>query len=315
MRHSGRGRHVVAVVQALFAALACRDSTPPLGGVTPEQDSVVVVAAGDIACGVSTPALTPCRHAQTAGLVALLEPDAVLALGDLQYDGATLDAFNRFYDPTWGVLKGITYPVPGNSEYRVPAAAGYFDYFNGRDADSGRAGHRARGWYSVALGAWRVLALNSNCGAIGGCGIGSPQEQWLRAELASRSEACVLAFWHHSRFSSGPTGDDTTTQALWDALHDAQADVVLSAHAQQYERVAPLTVGGDASDTGGIRQFVVGTGGRTLVPFGATRPGSEAGNAGAFGVLRLALRRTDYTWEFIPLDPDGFADSGTASCH
>ena len=43
------------------------------------------------------------------------------------------------------------------------------------------------------IGEWHVIALNSNCSKIGGCGQGSPREQWLRADLAAHPAPCTLA--------------------------------------------------------------------------------------------------------------------------
>src|SRR5205823_4866937 len=94
--------------------------------------------------------------------------------------------FAASYNPTWGLFKNITYPVPGNHEYNTPAAIDYFDYFNGLGVVGGIAGNAGAGYYSFNVGTWHVIALNSNCTVIpGGCGAGSPQEQWLQQDLAS----------------------------------------------------------------------------------------------------------------------------------
>ena len=84
-----------------------------------------------------------------------------------------------FYDASWGAFKSTTHPAPGNHEYNTPDAAGYFGYFGKR------AGDAAKGYYSFRIGAWHLIALNSNCAGVGGCGPGSPQETWLRADLAA----------------------------------------------------------------------------------------------------------------------------------
>jgi hypothetical protein len=135
----------------------------------------VIMAAGDIACRPGeqrNPAF--CQMQATADLVKAARPDAVLALGDEQYENGTLGEFRAVYDKTWGAFKGITRPVPGNHEYATPGASGYFDYFGQA------AGPRGQGWYSFDLGAWHVIALNSNCGKVGGCDEGSPQYAWLQ---------------------------------------------------------------------------------------------------------------------------------------
>jgi hypothetical protein len=198
--------------------------------------------------------------------------------------------------------------VPGNHEYQTRGAAGYFAYFG--DA----AGDPAKGYYSFDLGAWRLVALNSNCGAIGGCHAGSPQEQWLRHDLRTRPARCTLAYWHHPRFSSGKThGNNAEMQPIWQALQDYGAEIVLSGHEHNYERFAPQTAAGDAGDAG-VVQFVVGTGGRGHYGFSAHKPNSLVRNSDTLGVLKLTLGTAGYAWEFIAEAGRTFTDTGTASC-
>jgi hypothetical protein len=165
------------------------------------------------------------------------------------------------------------------------------------------------------LGTWHVVVINSNCGNVGGCGAGSPQEQWLRADLAAHPAVCTLAYWHHPRFSSGVHGNDPSTQALWQALTDYGADVVLVGHDHDYERFAPQTAGGDRNYVRGIREFVVGTGGRSHDPFISPQPNSERRNATTYGVLELVLHASSYDWRFVPVFGRRFTDSGSSPCH
>lgn len=278
------------------------------------QPSVVVVAAGDIVCGGPPPTSRECLHPVTATLVEQIAPRAVLVLGDLQYDKGELANFQQYYDPTWGRFKSITYPVPGNHEYEITGAPGYYDYFNGVGVDSGRAGHRARGWYAFTLGAWRIIALNSNCPQAGGCGPGSPQEQWLRATLAASSARCTLAYWHHPRFSAAGRSDSTIAP-LWKALEDHRADLILAAHSHNYERFAPLTSAGVPDAALGIPSFIVGTGGRSVHETARTEVGLQVKEGKTFGVLRLVLKDGGFDWEFRAEPGSGFTDAGSATCH
>jgi hypothetical protein len=286
---------------------------PILTGAAVATDPVIV-AAGDLVCGPGTSSSTPCRHAATADLVAAIAPAAVLLLGDIQYESATLNDFNTYYQPTWGAHKPITWPAAGNHEYQTSGAAGYFDYFNGIGAQSGRAGDRGKGYYSFDLGTWHLIALNSNCASVGGCGAGSPQEQWLRADLAAHSNTCTLAYWHHPRFSSGSHGNNSSMQAIWQALYDAGADLVLAGHDHDYERFGPQTATGAADPTAGIRSFVVGVGGKEVRGFGTIRANSERRSSAALGVLKLTLRPTAYDWEFVPIPGHSLTDAGSAAC-
>jgi hypothetical protein len=149
---------------------------------------------------------------------------------------------------------------------------------------------------------------------VGGCGAGSTQEQWLRSDLAVSSASCTLAYWHHPRFSSGEHGGDSTYTALWQALYDADADVVLVGHDHDYERFAPQTPSGALDLTRGIREFVVGTGGKNVRTFPNVKPNSEVRDATSLGVLELTLGSGTYEWRFRPA-VGSFADSGSAACH
>ncbi len=259
---------------------------------------VHVAAAGDIACGAGSPGAS-CSQAVTAGLVQSGGYAGVLALGDLQYENGALADFQSFYDASWGAFKSTTHPAPGNHEYNTANAAGYYTYFGPR------AGAASRGYYSFRIGAWHLIALNSNCARVGGCGPGSPQETWLRADLSAHRGSCTLAYWHHPRFSSGGHGDQLQVDPLWQALADAHADVVLAGHDHDYERFGPVD---------GIRSFVVGTGGRNLTGFKKTPDRHSEVRLLKFGVLDLALRDGGYSWRFLAAPGGATLDSGTASC-
>jgi hypothetical protein len=302
---------LVAVVFVMLGALV--PATDPAGSLPLhsrlDAASVpVVAAAGDIVCQSNTPSPTECRHRQTSDLLVGRGFDAVLPLGDLQYNTGSLSAFQTYYDPTWGRVKGITHPVPGNHEYLTAGAAGYFAYFGSA------AGDPAKGYYSFDLGAWHLIALNSNCGAVGGCHAGSAQERWLRADLAAHQAVCTLAYWHHPRFTSGSVHEsDVAMRPFWQALYDQGADVVLSGHQHNYERYAPQTPAGDRDDAKGVLQFVVGTGGRSLYPFGPPQRNSIVRSDTAFGVLTMTLHPTWFGWAFLS-ETGATIDSGSAAC-
>ena len=232
----------------------------------------------------------------------------MLVLGDTQYEDGTAAGFVASYDPTWGRVKSITAPVVGNHEYNTPAAKGYFRYFGEA------AGDPTKGYYSFDLGGWHLIALNSNCAQVGGCEAGSPQERWLRRDLADSASECTLAYWHHPHFSSGRHGGSTEYAPFWQALFDADADVVLAGHDHNYERFAPQTPEGHADRARGIREFVVGTGGKSLRTFPDVTSNSEAHDDSSLGVLELTLGRDAYSWRFRAA-VGAFADTGSYACH
>jgi len=281
----------------------------------------VVMAAGDIACdpassyfndGLGIP--RHCGELKTSDLLLRSDLWAVLPLGDTQYQDGALAKFAASYDPTWGRTKYLQRPAIGNHEYQT-GAAGYFDYFNGVGAADGPAGNRALGYYSFDVGTWHIVSLNSNCAKVpGGCDIGSPQERWLSADLAAHPTKCTLAMWHSPLFSSF-RGGDVQTIALWQTLYSAGADVVLVGHHHFYERFAPQTAGGDRDPAQGIRQFTVGTGGKSLDSPGARDPNSVVIGDSTFGVLKLVLHPGSYDWAFESASPDPFTDVGSYPCH
>jgi 3',5'-cyclic AMP phosphodiesterase CpdA len=199
-------------------------------------------------------------------------------------------------------------PSPGNHEYQSRGGSGYYDYFGAR------AGPGRRGWYSWDLGAWHLVSLNGNCGKVG-CGPGSGQERWLRADLAAHPARCTLAYWHQPRFSSGLHGSYAGVAPLWRALQVAGADVVLSGHDHDYERFAPQTDAARRDDARGIVEFVVGTGGVNHYPVFRHAPNSVTHSNFTFGVLALTLRPTSYSWRFLPERGATYTDAGSASCH
>ncbi len=266
-------------------------------------ETVTVLAAGDIAHCESD------GDEQTAALLAA-EEGTVLTLGDNAYDDGSDADFANCYEPSWGQEKERTYPSAGNHEYDLPGADGYFNYFGER------AGDPNRGYYSFDLGEWHFVALNSNCDEVGGCHAGSLQEEWLRGDLEASSADCTLAYFHHPLFSSGSGhGNNPQVQALWEVLYDARADIVLSGHDHNYERFAPQTPEGELDEERGIRQFVIGTGGRSLRELGELVANSEVFDSSTYGVLELTLKDGDYDWEFLPAGVGTFTDSGSDSCH
>jgi hypothetical protein len=278
-------------------------STTAQATSTTAVPAATLLAAGDIASCAST------GDEATAALLANRPNAQVATLGDNVYENGTAAEFATCYEPTWGREKARTRPALGNQEYGVFRAGGYFGEFGAA------AGDAPLGWYSYDLGAWHVVVLNSNCDVVG-CATGGTQEKWLRDDLGAHPARCTLAIWHHPRFSSGTTyGSNANLNSLYTALFDAGVDVLLTAHESNYERFAPLNPAGQPDDARGVREFVVGTGGRSHLPLGPPMPGSEVRNDNTYGLLALTLRSTSYQWQFVPEAGKSFTDSGSTACH
>src|SRR5437773_4604087 len=222
---------------------------------SPER-TFVLVGAGDIAS---------CKNPEGARATAkLIEqiPGTVFAAGDLAYETGSAEDFKNCYEPTWGRFKDRTKPALGNHEYGNHTASAYFQYWGAR------AGPVGKGYYSYDLGNWHIVVLNTNCDAkaLGGCAAGSRLETWLKEDLAKHPAACILAYGHHALFSSGVFKSHAVhpeLRELWEDLYAAHADLVLAGHEHSYERFAPQDPQGKADPVNGIREIVVGTGGRS----------------------------------------------------
>ena len=270
---------------------------PPAPG-----EQAVLIGAGDIA---------DCGHIEEARKTAAIVekiPGTVFTLGDNAYPSGTPEQFAACYAPTWGRFKDRTRPAVGNHDYRTTGATAYFSYFGAA------AGDPNKGYYSYDLGAWHILVVNSNCGEIGGCRRGSAQEKWVREDLAAHPALCTLAMWHHPRFSSAEHGDAPFMREIWKDLFDAGAELVLSGHDHTYERFAPMDAAGKADSKRGVRQFVAGTGGRSLYKWVNVHATSEVRENEVYGVLKLTLRPDSYDWQFLPAEGT-FTDTGSGKCH
>jgi hypothetical protein len=292
---STRARQLAFVTVLVALLLASAQSNGPVGGAEAiAAGDPVIVAAGDI-CG------SPTDCGPTAKLIGQIAPTRVLPLGDNAYVDGTLGEYNAFYDPNWGQFKSITSPVPGNHDYHTADAQGYYDYFGARAPDP---------YYSYNLGSWHLIALTGDINV----SAGSPQETWLKNDLAAHPNQCVLAYWHEPRFTSGTEHfSDTSFDAFWRDLYAAGADIVLNGHVHNYERFAKQNPDGQAV-ANGIREFVVGTGGDSHYTSGSPIANSQIQDDSTFGVLKLTLHPGSYDWKFVPVAGQTFTDSGSTTC-
>ena len=311
----------IALTSSRSLTFASRESGRRPGLVLTRTPSPMIAAAGQIGCDPSSPDFnggsgspTECGMRSTSDLLVAMQSQlaAVLALGDNQYPCGAYSDFMTAFDPSWGRVKSLIHPVMGNHDFACDfsnTAPGYFQYFGAA------AGTPGQGWYSFDVGQWHLIALDSECSAIGGCGSTSPQGQWLRADLAADQAKCTLAYWHYPRFASGVEGNQADVAPFWDVLYAGGVDVILNSHEHDYERFAPQNPSGQVDPARGIREFVVGTGGRMLHGFTFNGANSEFRSNASWGVLQLTLRPTSYAWQFVPVTAGAVSDSGTGTCH
>jgi Calcineurin-like phosphoesterase len=290
--------------------------------------STVIAMGGDVACGTTETyynggagTADKCRAKYTANLISSMNPSRVFAMGDLQYNSGSLTDFNASYDKSWGAFKSKSNPVVGNHEYGTSGAAGYFSYF-GDAATPRQPGCRkdCDGYYSfnvpVGTSSWHIAVINGECTRIGGgvgCAVGSPQYNWLKADLeANAATKCTAVLTHKPRWSSS-SFYTAEIQPLVDLMGANKVDLLLAGHAHSYERFAPQTASGSASSTG-IRQITVGTGGRDSQGFGTVLPNSVVRKNKIFGVMKLTLSPTSYSWSYVADPTTPFSDSGNGNC-
>jgi 3',5'-cyclic AMP phosphodiesterase CpdA len=301
-------RLVLVIAAALWAGSAA--AQPPAPGrvaaldrqalveaIGLRADANVVIAAGDIARCADLEAA-----AATATLVEAIVEAAgtaiVITAGDHTYPDGTRDEFGRCYTPTWGRFESITYPSPGNHDYRTENGAPFYDYFSIFDRD---ASARSLGYYSFEFAGWRLVALNSMISMDDD----DEQAEWLERVVSTSTSTCLLAYWHHPAFTSGlrrilPWNPGYRTRDAWETLHEHDAEIVVNGHEHFYERFLPMDDAGEAAD-GGIRQFTTGTGGGEL-HVRSLAHGNRARHLSVHGVLLLMLSPDGYEYRFVGID-------------
>ena len=298
--------HGVPFFAFLLAVGACAADQPTGPVHSPDflrirspSDTVLLIGAGDIAGCPSG-----YKDEATAAILAKFPSALVFAGGDLAYQNGSAADF-ACYNASWGQAKKRTYPVPGNRDYNTPNARGYFDYWNGVGVDSGRAGHRARGYYAFDYGGWRIYALNSQASI-------TAQAAWLKADIAAHPRRCQLAIMHVPYYSSTRLGSVPRFKPWWDAMLRGRVELVLSGDNHVYERFSPQDAVGEEV-ANGVRQFLVGTGGAGL---GATpRPIDNSEKiVNTHGVLWLKLYPLKYSFQFLPASGGPSLDTGGRTC-
>jgi acid phosphatase type 7 len=305
--------NVAALISLVACLLSCTEpaevSTPDHAPLAETSSDPVVLAAGDIA---------GCAHEGDLLTAAYINsvPDAtVLTLGDNAYESGSAADYANCYEPGWGQFKSRTRPALGNHEYNAGNATPSFDYFG----DAAWANSRPNGYYSFDLGEWHIVVLNDNAAYVP-ISASSAQAKWLQADLSATRKTCILAVWHQPMFYSkygGQPGYVASRKRLWSTLYSARADLILNGHWHVYERYA-LQDPERRPTSDGIRQFIVGTGGfETYATPTVLSPNVEVVHGGDqdFGVLKLTLQPSAYTWEFVPVGDNTFTDQGTAGCH
>ena len=305
MKRCNRSPWGLGLVVSLLGLAACQKQPAEAPGAQPPPPPPpalpaappVVLAVGDIA---------RCDLESDEATAALLDtqPGTILTLGDNVYPTGSVEAFTRCFEPSWGRHKARIRPAVGNHEYLEPNAAPYYDYFGAA------AGERGKGYYSFELGAWHLVALNSE---LRGDAF-EEQVRWLREDLSAHPARCTLAYMHRPLFTSMGVRNNAFVRPLWDALYEAGAELMLNGHDHFYERYEPQAPDGRVDAERGVREYVVGTGGANFYPLEPTQAHTALRLGERYGVLKLTLEEDGYGWEFLQTD-GGVGDQGRGVCH
>ncbi len=319
-------RFVLPVLPLLLMAATLASTTP----ASSDDVTTVVAAVGDMACDPSDRAwrygdgtASACAQKRVSDeVLSDVSVQAVLGLGDYQYDCGDPADYAVSYSPTWGRLDGLMNPVAGNHEYKTgndvygqpcpttnATAAGFFSYFAASHPET-------KGHFSFDLGTWHIVALNANCAKAGGCSASSAQTKWLTADLDATTQPCVLAYWHQPRFTGlGKQGGKIKAYVpWWDTLYAHHADVVLNGHIHNYQRYPALDPTGAPDPVNGITEYVIGTGGEALAGHSLAVTPQPLAYDKSFGYLRLSLEPAGWTAEFIN-DSGQVLDTSAGVCH
>jgi PKD repeat protein len=280
------------------------------GASTSDSVAVYIEAPGTPQVFIGAGDIATCANTNDEATAKLLDavPGTVFTLGDNAYPMGALADYTNCYNPTWGRHRDRTHASLGNHEYAMKGAVGTYDYFGVR------VGPRGLGYYSYDLGDWHIVVLNDNLSG----SAGTTQLSWLTSDLAASTKQCALAISHQPLFfspNSGTAPAPTANRQFWTRLYAAGAELFLNGHQHLYERFAPQTPDSVADPALGIREFVVGTGGESSWTFGTTPAANSEVRASTFGVLKLTLGPGSYSWQFIPIAGQTFADSGSGTCH
>ncbi len=180
-------------------------------------------------------------HRRIAGLIVKAGPEAVFHTGDM-VERATSSRDWKIFNEITADMRARTefFPAIGSHDNNPAFFFGNFPYLS------------SRRWYSVERGGVRFIILDSHSKL----GPGSPQYEWLKAEMDRPGKKVFTAvILHNAVFSSGHhLPDAEVVRELVPVLEVHGADIVFSGHDHHYER----------SYRNGIYYIITGGGGAEL---------------------------------------------------
>lgn len=219
----------------------------------------------------------------------------LLLLGDLAYPESGIERMRECHEPFFSAFNSRL-AVPGNHDWLVPEAAGFFHFYPEPIPRAIRLTNQ-----------WRLYLLDSNFERIDA----DSHVSWLENELKTASNQCIIAAWHHPRWSSGRHGDQEHVAPYWSRLV-GHATFTLHAHDHHFEALPELDIAGKPKKNIGLRSFIVGTGGAALYQPGRLRR-SDRAFFGRWGFMRIDISGKRYSWKAIDVGGK-VIDQGNGEC-
>jgi acid phosphatase type 7 len=214
-------------------------------GKGPGYDSFTFVAMGDHNS-------LPAAHTEVANRVAIIDPEIIIDVGDLVYNGDSTSGWDtEFFTPQRAVMsRSCLYPAIGNHE---GSAGNYLNYFILPSANSG-----TERYYSFDYANAHFIALDTHGSSYAA---GSAQYNWLVSDLtANQLKPWIFVYFHHPPYSSGSYGSDLNVRThLAPVFAQYPVDLIFSGHDHNYEHAR----------AGGRHYIVTGGGGAPLGAVGA----------------------------------------------
>ena len=198
------------------------------------------------------------ESAEVSVLVASLEPDFIVTVGDNNYPSGSADTIDinvgQFYQAWIGDYQGKYgpgseenrfWPCPGNHDWGSLGLDPYMDYFS-------LPGNER--YYDFRYGDLHFFCVDSDPSEPDGTTVDSPQASWLRDALASSDAAMQIVYMHHPPYSSGSHGDNEWMQWPWVSWG---ADMVLGGHDHIFERQVRDGVPFIVTGLGGYRSYSI----------------------------------------------------------
>lgn len=221
-----------------------------------------------------------------ARLVHSWNPDIVVVGGDNNYPSGATSTLDEAWAPYMDDIRmSRLFPALGNHDMDTELGTPQTNFFslpgNGR-------------YYQFVRGPVEFFVINSDPREEDGNDSASDQADWLETALGSSKATWKVVVCHHAPYTSDSTHTPGYATVRW-PFEAWGADVVLSGHGHNYERILVSE----------FPYFVVGTGGTTLRAF--TLPavsGSQLRYYAKHGALRVLADKKKMLFKFYNIDGD-----------